>query len=86
MGTGIELILAQIPNNEQKRRDIKKYETKNSLQELCLTYFVHNYPNQEDIVLTSVPIKTPKTGAVKHATVNKNNLSFWLFIFKIASK
>ena len=28
-----------------------KYETKNSLQELCLTYFVHNYPNQEDIVL-----------------------------------
>ena len=31
--------------------NIKKYETKNSLQELCLTYFVHNYPNQEDIVL-----------------------------------
>ena len=31
--------------------NIKKYETKNSLQELCLTYFVHNYPNQDDIIL-----------------------------------
>ena len=31
--------------------NIKKYETKNILQELCFTYFVHNYPNQDDIIL-----------------------------------
>ena len=31
--------------------NIKKYEIKNSLQELCLTFFVHNYPNQDDIIL-----------------------------------
>ena len=31
--------------------NIKKYEIKNELQELCFTYFVHNYPNQDDIIL-----------------------------------
>ena len=31
--------------------NIKKYEIKNVLQELCFTYFVHNYPNQDDIIL-----------------------------------
>ena len=29
--------------------NIKKYEIKNSLQELTFTYLVHNYPNQEEI-------------------------------------
>ena len=28
----------------------------------------------QNLFLISVPIKTPITGAVKHATVNKNNL------------
>ena len=31
--------------------NIKKYETKNSLQELTFTYLVHNYPNQDEITL-----------------------------------
>ena len=31
--------------------NIKKYETKNSLQELTFTYLVHNYPNQGEITL-----------------------------------
>ena len=31
--------------------NIKRYEIKNILQELCFTYFVHNYPNQDDIIL-----------------------------------
>ena len=36
--------------------------------------------------LNPLPIKTPKTGAVKQVTVNKNNLSFCVLIPKIASK
>ena len=31
--------------------NIKKYDTKNKLQTLCFSYFVHNYPNQDDIIL-----------------------------------
>ena len=31
--------------------NIKKYEIKNSLQELTFTYLVHNYPNQDEITL-----------------------------------
>ena len=31
--------------------NIKKYERKNSLQELTFSYLVHNYPNQEEINL-----------------------------------
>ncbi len=31
--------------------NIKKYDTKNSLQELTFTYLVHNYPNQDEITL-----------------------------------
>ena len=31
--------------------NIKKYETKNSLQELTFTFLVHNYPNQNEITL-----------------------------------
>ena len=31
--------------------NIKKYEIKNSLQELTFSYLVHNYPNQEEINL-----------------------------------
>ena len=31
--------------------NIKKYDPKNTLQTLCFSYFVHNYPNQDDIIL-----------------------------------
>ena len=31
--------------------NIKKYDTKNKLQTLCFSYFVLNYPNQDDIIL-----------------------------------
>ena len=31
--------------------NIKKYDNKNKLQNLCFSYFVHNYPDQEEIIL-----------------------------------
>ena len=59
--------------------NIKKYETKNSLQELCLTYFVHNYPNQDDIILINKvfsKFNTSNTGKLTKEELKKGLLKY----------
>ena len=66
--------------------NIKKYETKNSLQELTFTFLVHNYPNQNQIYLINrifnkfnknndgkLTKEELKEGLLKHLFKGKNN-------------
>ena len=61
--------------------NIKKYKVENSLQELCFRYFVHNYPNQDDIILINrifSKFNTSSSGKMKKEEL-KNGLLKYLF-------
>ena len=64
--------------------NIKKYETKNSLQELCLTYFVHNYPNQDDIILINKVFS--KFNTSNNGKLNKEELKKGLMKYLFRGK
>jgi len=62
--------------------NIKKYEIKNILQELCFTYFVHNYPNQDDIILINRVFSKFNTSNDGKMTIDELKKGLMKYLFK----
>ena len=62
--------------------NIKKYEIKNVLQELCFTYFVHNYPNQDDIILINRVFSKFNTSNNGYLTEEELKKGLMKYLFK----
>ena len=62
--------------------NIKRYEIKNPLQELCFTYFVHNYPNQDDIILINRVFSKFNTNNDGKMTIEELKKGLMKYLFK----
>ena len=62
--------------------NIKKYDTKNKLQTLCFSYFVHNYPNQDDIILINKVFSKFNTSNNGQLTEEKLRKGLMKYLFK----
>ena len=62
--------------------NIKRYEIRNPLQELCFTYFVHNYPNQDDIILINRVFSKFNTSNDGKMTMEELKKGLMKYLFK----